>query len=479
MSLPILVTNDNPRRIIGESAPMQAVLRQVEQVAPTKATVLITGETGVGKDVIAQAIHENSPRKNRPFKAVNCGAFYQDLLQSELFGHEKGAFTGATSQRRGVFEQADGGTLFLDEVAEMSPEVQVKFLRVLETQEFTRLGGERNIKVDVRIIAATNINLAKSVKEKNFRQDLYYRLNLFRIQVPPLRDRREDIPLFVSAFISEVSAEHRKTITGITPEALNYLKNADWQGNVRQLKNAVESAIIVATTDELQLKDLPIDPESEPIAALPVQVLGTQLAPTHVVSTETSGETELLSGTGTALQVVDTSASVMTTENIAIYKTILGLIFSAIRSLNPTSTSSGDMPSLIPDEDTSWMQINEADDAAAILRKTLEVLSAVAKVLENPSQDGILPIAVPMEPQEGTKAKGKSLPLFDDEEIIGRVGMTMAEIERTAIQKTLTETGGNKTEAAKILDIGVRTLHRKLDVYKQETDDFDDDLDQE
>ena len=247
MDLPKLVIGDNSRRIIGESAPMQVVLRQVEQVAPTKATVLITGETGVGKDVIAEAIHESSPRKNRPFKAVNCGAFYQDLLQSELFGHERGAFTGATSQRRGVFEQADGGTLFLDEVGEMSPEVQVKFLRVLENQEFTRLGGEKNIKVDVRIIAATNINLAKSVKEKRFRQDLYYRLNLFRIQIPPLRNRREDIPLFVSAFISELSAEHGKTITRITLEALNYLENADWQGNVRQLRNAIESAIILAT----------------------------------------------------------------------------------------------------------------------------------------------------------------------------------------------------------------------------------------
>ena len=179
MNLPKPVISDSSRRIIGESEPMQAVLRQVAQVAPTKATVLITGETGVGKDVIAQAIHESSPRKVRPFKAVNCGAFYQDLLQSELFGHEKGSFTGATTQRRGVFEQADRGTLFLDEVGEMSPEVQVKFLRVLETQEFTRLGGERNIKVDVRIIAATNADLATSVKEKKFRQDLYYRLNLF------------------------------------------------------------------------------------------------------------------------------------------------------------------------------------------------------------------------------------------------------------------------------------------------------------
>ena len=474
MNLPKLVTSDSSRRIIGESAPMQAVLRQVEQVAPTKATVLITGETGVGKDVIAEAIHEGSPRKNQPFKAINCGSFYQDLLQSELFGHERGAFTGATSQRRGVFEQADGGTLFLDEVGEMSPEVQVKFLRVLESQEFTRLGGEKNIKVDVRIIAATNIDLARFVKEKKFRQDLYYRLNLFRIHIPPLRDRREDIPLFVAAFVSELSAEHEKTITGITPEALNYLQSANWQGNVRQLRNAVESAIIVATTYELQLKDFPIDTESEQIAALPVQVSGTQLAPTQMVGTEALDEIEFLNRAGTSLQVVDTVSSPITTENIAIYKTILGLIFSAIRSINPTSTSGDDIPSLIPDEDTSWMQIDKTDDAATILRKTLEVLSTIAQVLEGRNQEGILPINPLIDSQEGNKSQ----PL--DEEVIGRVGMTMAEIERVAIQKTLSETGGNKTEAAKILDIGVRTLHRKLDVYKQETNgDSDDDLNQE
>ena len=474
MNLPKLVTSDSSRRIIGESAPMQIVLRQVEQVAPTKATVLITGETGVGKDVIAEAIHEGSPRKNQPFKAVNCGAFYQDLLQSELFGHEKGAFTGATTQRRGVFEQANGGTLFLDEVSEMSPEVQVKFLRVLESQEFTRLGGEKNIKVDVRIIAATNIDLARSVKEKKFRQDLYYRLNLFRIHIPPLRDRREDIPLFVSAFVSELSAEHEKTITGITPEALNYLQSASWQGNVRQLRNAVASAIIVATTNELQLKDFPIDTEPEQIAALPVQVSGTQLSPTHIIDTKAPDETELLNRAGTALQVVDTTSNPITTENIAIYKTILGLILSAIRSLHPTSAAGDDVPSLIPDEDTSWMQIDETDDAAAILRKTLEVLSTIAQVLEGRTQGGILPITASIESQERDKS------LLADEEVIGKVGMTMAEIERAAIQKTLAETDGNKTEAAKILDIGVRTLHRKLDVYKQDTDNnSDDNLNQE
>ncbi|MDE0087791.1 MAG: sigma 54-interacting transcriptional regulator [Candidatus Poribacteria bacterium] len=476
MNLPTLLTNDNSRRIIGESAPMQVVLRQVAQVAPTKATVLITGETGVGKDVIAQAIHESSPRKDRPFKAVNCGAFYKDLLQSELFGHEKGSFTGATTQRRGVFEQADGGTLFLDEVAEMSPEVQVKFLRILETQEFTRLGGERNIKVDVRIIAATNVDLVASVKQKKFRQDLYYRLNLFRIQIPPLRDRREDIPFFVSAFISELSAEHGKPITGITSEALNYLQNTNWYGNVRELKNAIETAIILTTTEELQLKDFPMDAEPEQVSLLPVEAPGTQLAPTRVV--DTTDDTELLDVTGEALQVVDATSSAIATENIAIYKTILGLILSAIRLLEPAAaTSNEEMPFLIPDEDTSWMQISETDDAAGVLKKALEVLSTIAKVLENRAQEGSLatlarsqsskvPIAAPVGQQGGSQ--GEYLPVLDAEEVIGRVGMTMAEIERAAIQKTLAEAGGNKTEAAKILDIGVRTLHRKLDAYRQE-----------
>ena len=469
MNFPTLVTSDSSRRIIGKSAPMQAVLRQVAQVAPTKATVLITGETGVGKDVIAQAIHEGSPRKDKPFKAVNCGTFYQELLQSELFGHEKGAFTGATNQRRGVFEQANGGTLFLDEVGEMSPEVQVKFLRVLETQEFTRLGGERNIKVDVRIIAATNIDLAASVQQKKFRQDLYYRLNLFRIQIPPLRDRREDIPLFVSAFISELSREHDKPITGITPDALNYLQNADWRGNVRELRNAIETAIILASTDELQLKDFPMDPEQMPL--VPVQTTGTQLAPAHIVDT-TSDESDILDAPGGPLQIVGTPDNAIATENIAIYKTILGLILSAIRLLEPAATANDDVPFLIPDEDTSWMQINDTDDAAAVLKKALEVLSTIAKTLESRTQDNrVVPIGPPFETRDGSQAQDDyRYPAQDAEEVIGRVGMTMAEIERAAIQKTLTEAGGNKTEAAKILDIGVRTLHRKLDAYKHEDD---------
>lgn len=489
--MPIGVTtpsHSKSRPIIGESEPMQEVFRLVQQVAPTKATVLITGETGVGKDVIANAIHNSSPRKNRPFKAINCGAFYQDLLQSELFGHEKGAFTGATSQRRGVFEQAHSGTLFLDEVGEMSPEVQVKFLRVLETQEFTRLGGDRNIKVDVRIIAATNMNLATSVQQKKFRQDLYYRLNLFRIHVPPLRERREDIPLFVSAFISELSAEHGKPITGITPEALNYLKNADWPGNVRELRNAVETALIVATTEELELKDFPMNPEPEHVV-LPVQVSSTQLAPTSVSGLETppTSGLETPPTAGTSLQVVGEDSGAIATETAAIYKTIVGLIFSAIRLLQ-TTTASGletpptDMQFQIPDEDTSWMQtanIGNASDTVDILRKALEVLSTIVHVREHRTQEGLLPISAPVE-QQGVSGleTPPTLPVLDEEEVIGRVGMTMAEIEREAIDKTLEEAGGNKTEAAKILDIGVRTLHRKLEAYRQETDGSDDNLSQ-
>ena len=442
MNLPTPLTTLNTQLVIGESEPMQKVWHQVAQVAQTDATVLVTGETGVGKEVVAQIIHENSNRKDRLFKAVNCGVFYQDLLQSELFGHEKGAFTGATSQRRGVFELADGGTLLLDEIGEMSPEVQVKFLRVLETQEFTRLGGERNVHVDVRIIAATNVNLEQSVKEKKFRQDLYYRLNLFHIQIPPLRDRREDIPLFVDAFISELSEKHNKPVKGIKPDAGDYLKNADWQGNIRQLRNAVESAIIVSTSEKLEQEDFPT------VTDLPVQFIDKS---------------------GTSIQVVNPNVEAFATENVTIYKTILGLILSAVRLLEPSGSYTDDMPTLIPDEDTSWLQIADTADTAVVLRKTFEVLSTIAKALENRDQEEFIPITTPIEQPDNQKERGDYLPVLDNEDSIGKVGMTMTQIEREAIEKTLTETGGNKTEAAKILDIGVRTLYRKLDEYEQDT----------
>ena len=459
MNLPTPLTDPNAYPIIGESEQMQEVWRQVAQVAPTNATVLITGETGVGKEVVAQTIHENSPRKNRLFKAVNCGVLYQDLLQSELFGHEKGAFTGATSQRRGVFELADGGTLFLDEIGEMSAEVQVKFLRVLETQEFARLGGEKNVKVNVRVIAATNVDLETSVKKKDFRQDLYYRLNLFRIQIPPLRNRREDISPFVDAFISELSTKHNKSIAGIKPEALNYLENADWPGNIRQLKNAVETAIIVATSEELELKDFPTDSEF--------------------------GDTKYLvpinnDAPGTSLQVARPNTADTTTENIAaIYKMIIALIAYASRMHKSPPIHNDHDPFSALDEDKDWTRIAEADNASEIFWKVLEMLSASEEGFKSLTQDEVISIVTSVEQHEGPLDRGEYLPVHDEEKIVGWVGMTMAEIEKAAIYKTLRETGQNKTEAAKILGIGVRTLHRKLDSYKREDDKAQNTLNQE
>ena len=244
------------RNIISESAQMQAIFRHIKRVAPTKATVLITGETGVGKEIVAQAIHESSPRRGAPFKIINCGAIPKELIQSELFGHEKGAFTTAIRQHRGIFEQANRGTLFLDEVTEMHLDVQANLLRGLERQEFSRVGGEEIFKVDVRIIAATNVNLKTAVNEKRFREDLYYRLNLFRIQIPPLRNRRSDIGPLALNFVSQFSEEYSKSITSITPEAINYLQNVDWYGNVRELRNVIETAIILTDGKKLKKEDV-------------------------------------------------------------------------------------------------------------------------------------------------------------------------------------------------------------------------------
>ena len=314
--------------IIGASKPMQELFGIIRRIAPTNVTVLITGENGVGKELIAKAVHNHSRRKDKLFRDLNCGAIPRDLVEGELFGHEKGAFTSATARRLGVFEQADGGTLFLDEVGEMTPETQVRFLRVLETQEFRRLGGETNIRVDVRVIAASNKDLNAAVINGSFREDLYHRINRFPLRVPPLRERREDIPLLANRFLREFNKEHNLPVTDISPDAMNCLKYADWPGNVRQLRNVIETGVILSTTGAIQLRDLP--PE---IRAAP--------------------------------------------------------------------------PALPPPS-------NEADG------------------------------------------------------LVGRVGMTMDDIEKEAIRKTLANTGGNKTQAAKILNMGLRTLHRKVQTYNLE-----------
>ncbi|MCY3741863.1 MAG: sigma-54 dependent transcriptional regulator [Candidatus Poribacteria bacterium] len=239
------------------SAPMQAIYNIIQQVVKAKIPFFITGETGVGKEGIARYIHESSLRRDKPFIAINCGRFSAELLQSELFGHEAGAFTSAIRQRQGAFEAADGGILFLDEVPEMSLDAQKMLLRVLDTATFTRLGGNEVLTVDVHIIAATNRDIAKAVAKKEFREDLYYRLKGMMLHLPPLRERTEDIAPLVTAFIIEFSTEYGKNVTGIASEALKRLEQAAWPGNIRQLRSTVQTAVALATIDELELKDFP------------------------------------------------------------------------------------------------------------------------------------------------------------------------------------------------------------------------------
>ncbi len=247
-----------PTDLIGNSFPVRQVRELISKVAGTKATVLVSGESGTGKELVARAIHFNSPRKDKPLVSVNCSALTETLLESELFGHEKGSFTGAMAQRKGRFETADGGTLFLDEVGEMSPSVQVTLLRVLQNREFERVGGNKTIKVDVRVITATNKDLTKEIAKGHFREDLYYRLNVVHIEVPPLRDRKEDLPLLIRYFLERFTREmNKKEVPSLAPEVMGALLAYDWPGNVRELENMLERAIILSSKPIIHLEDLP------------------------------------------------------------------------------------------------------------------------------------------------------------------------------------------------------------------------------
>jgi DNA-binding NtrC family response regulator len=243
--------------IIAKSSKMQRVIEVIKVVAKSNATVLITGESGTGKELVARAIRSQSHRRNKPFVAVSCAALPESLLESELFGHEKGSFTGAYAQKKGKFEFANGGTLFLDEIGEMSANIQVHLLRVLEEKEFTRVGGNEPIKVDVRVISATNKDLRKAIEKQDFREDLYYRLNVVNIELPHLRERKEDIPLLAEHFLNKFASENRKEITGFSPDAIELLLDYDWPGNVRELENAVERAVILAQDSIITAADLP------------------------------------------------------------------------------------------------------------------------------------------------------------------------------------------------------------------------------
>ncbi|MBQ4378663.1 MAG: sigma-54-dependent Fis family transcriptional regulator [Treponema sp.] len=243
--------------IIGKSAAMQRVMTLVKKVADARISVLITGETGVGKEVVANAIHNLSSRSDKPFVPVVCSSLSETLLESELFGHEKGAFTNADSLHKGKFELAHGGTIFLDEIGEINQSVQVKLLRVLQEKKFERVGGEESIEVDVRILAATNKNLEEEVKAGRFREDLYFRLNGIHIEVPPLRERKDDIPLLLNSFLERYNEENGKNIRGFDNQARNALYKYDWPGNIRELQHCVESSVVMAGSDEITLEDLP------------------------------------------------------------------------------------------------------------------------------------------------------------------------------------------------------------------------------
>ncbi len=244
-------------KMIGNSLPMQEVYRLIEQVAPSDATVLINGESGTGKEFVARTVHRLSPRRKKPFIAVNCSAITETLWESEVFGYERGAFTGARIRKDGYFELAEGGTLFLDEVVDMSPDVQAKFLRVLEEKKIRRLGGKKEMEVDVRIIAATNRSLEEAVSKGALREDLYYRLNVFTIYLPPLRERKEDITLLIQAFVDDFASKYEKKVRSVDNEVMDFFEGYQWPGNVRELRNAIERAMIVCDEELIQVKHLP------------------------------------------------------------------------------------------------------------------------------------------------------------------------------------------------------------------------------
>jgi formate hydrogenlyase transcriptional activator len=276
--IPRIAAKRAARPIIGNSRSLRQALKQVEIVAPTDASVLVLGETGTGKELIARAIHDASPRRQRPFIKMNCAAIPSTLLESELFGHERGAFTGAVAQRIGRFELADGGTLFLDEVGEIPLELQPKLLRVLQEREFERIGGARTLRVDVRVIAATNRDLLGMVGTQRFRDDLYYRLHVFPIAIPPLRERPEDIEVLVAYFVDQFALRMNRHIDVIPDETLDALRRHPWPGNVRELENVIQRAVILSTSGRLTLPPILVEPAPQSHSKEPDSLKGIERA---------------------------------------------------------------------------------------------------------------------------------------------------------------------------------------------------------
>ena len=398
--------------IVGDTPAIQEALERVIQIAPVNSTVLITGESGTGKERIARGLHALSPRKHRPFIAANVAALPETLLESELFGHEKGAFTGAVGQRKGFFELANRGSLLLDEIGEMPPTTQSKLLRVLEEREFMRVGGETPITVDVRVIAATNQNLRYLVEAGRFRRDLYYRLNVLHIDLPPLRERRSDIPLLVEAFSRDASREHDRPQVAIAPEAMAILMEYDWPGNVRELKNLVESMVVLSPGRVILPQDIP--PEIRD------KNLGARLLPVPLTVSETGNNVT------------------PTPELEFIFRTLLQLrmdVDELRRRFEDYKRSNPDLPA------TYSPAFTMPYSPAAISPRGVAIEDAV--VNEN----------------------GPST--LDDEHsvVVFRPGTTMQELEKEAITAALKEVAGNRRRAAEMLGMGERTLYRKIKEY--------------
>ena len=384
--------------LYGESEAVREVLVKIVQIAPVSSTVLIEGESGTGKELVARAIHRMSPRRGKAFIAVNVGALPETLLESELFGHEKGSFTGAAERRIGRFELADGGTIFLDEIGDVPPSTQVKLLRVLEEKEVTRVGGTVPIATDVRVVTATNRPLRESVERGLFRSDLYYRLNVLRIYLPPLRERREDIVLLLRRFVQEFSHEHDREFHGITAEAMQALVDYPWPGNVRELRNLVESMVVLAHGREIGLDDIP----------QPMRDGGHErLLPVHVGPVLREGER----AEGRELEFI-------------------------VRSLVELKLQVEELRRRLDDDRARFLSGFGAGEA-------------VPPGSGHSLTDGLEPPALAA-PSAG---------------ITIAPGMTMADIERTAIEAALRETHGNRRKASELLDIGERTLYRKLKEY--------------
>jgi DNA-binding NtrC family response regulator len=396
--------------LVGESEAIREVLVKIEQIAPVSSTVLIEGESGTGKELVARAIHQLSPRRGKPFIAVNVGALPDTLLESELFGHEKGAFTGAAERRLGRFELADTGTLFLDEIGEVPMSTQVKLLRVLEEREVTRVGSGQAIPIDVRVVAATNRPLREHVEEGGFRADLYYRLNVLRIYLPPLRERRDDIPLLVRRFVAEFSRLHDRPFHGLSADALALLVEYPWPGNVRELRNLIESMVVLAHGREIVAEDIPRAMRDAG---------GRRLLPVHVGPIVREGER----AQGRELEFIVRSL------------VELKLQVEELRRRMDTT---------VAPVSNGWVgEVRAQSGSGASGLVEIAVPSHAIRGIE-PREQAAAPTVITLGP-----------------------GVTMAEIERTAIESALRDANGNRRKAAEVLGIGERTLYRKLREYEE------------